>query len=606
MARGAVGTPGSPPYGTPAFPQTIINVVNYGALGDGAHDDTEAIQGAIDAAAGNAVYFPPGNYSVASSLTTPSDVLMFGAPGASRITFAGNGESDNVRLKIDGVSDVHLRDLIFSESDVSGRTGNYGTISSDGSSRITIENVEVDSGSSTGVHCINSTDISVLGGRYHGVQADGLHFQRGCRRVTVIGARVYGCADDCIGFVSHGYDVYGYVRDLIVANCTLEDTTAGDPGSGVAFIGGIGGIIHHNIIRATALAGVRVTPYFDASEGDAVVANLIVDANLIEDVGNYSGATPGVVKDGVYVTDARNVHITRNLIRRPVSGGIVLSGAAIDCSITDNNVSEAGERGIWVPGARRTGSYLNLWTDALLDDGRSLAYVAHHGVRVESNNVVSPGDDGIYLQGVSNAYSEDVDVIENRVREANASADGTKFGVFIRYTKSGRLLRNVVAGKSGSSFTSYSLGDNLDLLREGNRPTPTWEPVNIFGKRIVYGDPSSAPSSGTWELADEFRSWNPQSGTAFARVCSVAGTNGTLNGGATTGSITSGSSELTVSSITGLTSGGYITIAGVSGRKKITDIEGTVVTLNSAADATVSGAAVAYAAASFVSTPNLV
>lgn len=490
MSRGALGTPGSTAYESPELPGDIINVVNYGAVGDGVADDTEAVQGALDAAVGRALYLPPGNYSV-TSLQVPSNSSIYGAAGASRITFVSNGLSDNERMRLDGVSDVHLRDLIVSESGVTGRTGKYGTISSNGSVRITLENMEVDSGSSTCVHCIGSSDVTVLGGRFHGSQADGLHFQRGCRRVSVIGAHVYDCADDCVGFVSHGFDVYGYVRDLIVSDCVLEDTTAGAPGSGVAFIGGIGGVVHHNIIRATALAGVRVAPFFDASEGDAVVANLIVDANLIEDVGNYSGATAGVVKDGVFVTDARNVHITRNLVRRPVGSGIVASGALIDCSIVENNVCDVGERGIWASGARRTGSYLNLWNDALLDDGRSLSYVAQHGVKIASNSVISPNDDGIYLHGVSNAYSEDVDILENRVREANAGAGSTKFGVFIRYTKSGRLLRNIVAGKSGSSFTAYSLGDNLDLLREGNRPPPTWEPVNIFGKRIVYGDPSA-------------------------------------------------------------------------------------------------------------------
>jgi hypothetical protein len=51
--------------------------------------------------------------------------------------------------------------------------------------------------------------------------------------------------------------------------------------------------------------------------------------------------------------------------------------------------------------------------------------------------------------------------------------------------------------------------------------------------------------------------------------------------------------------------GAYITIAGVTGKKKIVGIAGTTVTLDSAADATVSGAAVASSAASFRATANL-
>jgi hypothetical protein len=80
-------------------------------------------------------------------------------------------------------------------------------------------------------------------------------------------------------------------------------------------------------------------------------------------------------------------------------------------------------------------------------------------------------------------------------------------------------------------------------------------------------------------------------------VCLNTGTAGTLS--SVTGSITSGTTSLTLNTTTGVSVGNYITIVGVTGRKQITNLVGLVATIDSSADATVSGAAVAYSAPSF-------
>jgi hypothetical protein len=70
-------------------------------------------------------------------------------------------------------------------------------------------------------------------------------------------------------------------------------------------------------------------------------------------------------------------------------------------------------------------------------------------------------------------------------------------------------------------------------------------------------------------------------------------TSGTFSSASTTGDITTGTTALTVASSSGFAVGDYITIAGVTGIKRITAIAGTAVTIDSNADATVTGAAVA-------------
>lgn len=73
----------------------IVSVKDFGATGDGSTNDTAAIQAAIDAVStnGGAVFFPPGNYAVASSLTLKSYVRLVGTGRASRLLWTGGAST---------------------------------------------------------------------------------------------------------------------------------------------------------------------------------------------------------------------------------------------------------------------------------------------------------------------------------------------------------------------------------------------------------------------------------------------------------------------------------------------------------------------------------
>lgn len=110
---------------------------------------------------------------------------------------------------------------------------------------------------------------------------------------------------------------------------------------------------------------------------------------------------------------------------------------------------------------------------------------------------------------------------------------------------------------------------------------------------------SSAPIYGTWNQGDIVVNTAPTLGNR-EWLYTVSGTNGTLSG--VTGSITSGSTNLTVNTMSSLTFYQYINIVGVTGTKKIVGINSStkVVTLDSAADATVTNAAVSYQAPTYI------
>ncbi|MDQ6905234.1 MAG: twin-arginine translocation signal domain-containing protein [Chloroflexota bacterium] len=97
-------------------PLGVINVRQYGAAGDGATDDTAAIQAAIDAVppAGGTVLFPPGTYIVAPQRTV-------GIAIKSNLRLAGAGAASVLKIK------DHLGDWqrLLSPRTIGGRVENF-------------------------------------------------------------------------------------------------------------------------------------------------------------------------------------------------------------------------------------------------------------------------------------------------------------------------------------------------------------------------------------------------------------------------------------------------------------------------------------------------
>jgi hypothetical protein len=117
---------------------------------------------------------------------------------------------------------------------------------------------------------------------------------------------------------------------------------------------------------------------------------------------------------------------------------------------------------------------------------------------------------------------------------------------------------------------------------------------------------TALPTSGTFTVGETIQRETPVVGQPIGWKCTVSGTLGTLNGGATTGNITSGSNILTVNTSTGLAEGQRIDIAGSSaGPYYIRKLDGTTAYLDANAGATVTGAAVSFSNATLVALANL-
>lgn len=104
---------------------------------------------------------------------------------------------------------------------------------------------------------------------------------------------------------------------------------------------------------------------------------------------------------------------------------------------------------------------------------------------------------------------------------------------------------------------------------------------------------SGKPTSGTYLQNDRINISPVTAGAVAQYICTTDGTIGTV---ATTGNINAGSDVLTVADASGIYEGSWLSIAGVAGGKVVKSVSGNVVTLTTTANATVSGASVAFRA----------
>lgn len=84
----------------------IVNVKDFGAVGDGATDDYEAIQAALDSvgnAGGGEVYFPKGTYLTSRTLRIHSNTSIRGAGIASRIMPYPSHSFDAIPMRINTI-----------------------------------------------------------------------------------------------------------------------------------------------------------------------------------------------------------------------------------------------------------------------------------------------------------------------------------------------------------------------------------------------------------------------------------------------------------------------------------------------------------------------
>ncbi len=468
----------------------VYNVMHpdVGAKGDGATDDTAAIQTAINAVntlGGGKVILPKGTYLIATTLNLKANVELVGIGQTSVIKAKANfGDIPLIRNAVNQPPNDESRDngLRITGLYIDGNKANNAT-ATEFSHCIALESpvdVVVEK-----CFCINPKGDGVYIGRRSGAGTDVIP-----ERITVRDCTVNGAARQGIAVTEgrHVEVVENYVLSGDLHGIDLEANNASSIHDGIVvsrnIIAGNGGGVQYGIaVNTTGVAS-----------GVSVIQNHIMDQAGI----------------GIGFRGCKGLSIAQNVILDPSGAGIstISSSVSADAvSIVGNVIRGAGSNGIALaadPAAEPVLVADNVIIDISAEMGINLTnYV--NGAIIKANLIENAASRGIYFTGCQklllvgnmclNCGSSGIGFAENNTYcllvgnicegntaegiNENASVSTNDYNVFIANDCRGNTGSDFVRG-AGANNSAYSMIFDFDSPQKRHlSATTTWNPDNV-------------------------------------------------------------------------------------------------------------------------------
>jgi hypothetical protein len=257
-----------------AAPSGSISLLDFGATGDGASDDTGALLRCMAAARsqGKIVWVPAGEFKLTRDIVLTSSTTIQGA-GMWHTTFVGDPElygdaSRRVRFKLKG-SDIHLADFSIMgrlnyRNDSEPNDGIVGAGCANSSIvRVWIEHTK------TGTWIYNGANLRITGCRYRDLLADGVNLCVGTYDTVIENCSTRGTGDDCFAIWPAASD-QGFVgASRKPGNNVIRHCTGRLPylANGGAIYGGESNRIEYCLFTdITAGCGILVSTTFPTSD----------------------------------------------------------------------------------------------------------------------------------------------------------------------------------------------------------------------------------------------------------------------------------------------------------------------------------------------------
>lgn len=326
-------------------PDGSLSVRDFGARGDGIHDDSLAIGAALIAVKpGGTIFFPPGTYAHARVIKiSNSDLTLMGQDAALLAT-----NPDQSAIVLVG-NNITLSGLIVTSAPSSSRgtSDDHSGLVVKGVGNRVIGNVISDT-KSTGIWISGGKNYEIACNRVFNTKSDGIHSTDGASQGLVRYNNVFNSGDDGIAVVS--YNLAQRASQIVVENNSVEHIRWG---RGLSVIGSTDVTIRRNRVSLIAMAaGIIVAR--EASFGTPGAGNVVIEDNVIGDIQqniqplgfgrrtghgaieiNSDDDTPALAIDGVT--------IGRNVIDGSAYDGIRLLGNVCDVAIDGNQMT--GVRG---------------------------------------------------------------------------------------------------------------------------------------------------------------------------------------------------------------------------------------------------------------------
>jgi parallel beta-helix repeat protein len=385
----------------------------YGAVGDGATDDSTAIQAAITA--NRQVLIPPGTFVVGTSLTVPSNTTIMGM-GNTSILKADAASSPISILSATSVTNVLIKDLKI-DVNRANQSGNadYGIYFNTVTDSFIFDVLVIES-YWKGIYAVDSNNIQIRGCRIYNMRDTAIELST-CKKSVVSGCVVEGILADG-GLAPDGIRIVG--EDLLVSDC----------------------VVHDSMYRCFAIEGSAGTHSIRCK----------IDNCIAYDYKDY----------GYFMNYNTDCAITNCMARgkgdagwkaSPTGGGIG-SRVAVNCLIANNVCEDNWQNGI------------NTGSDTVAGDATSYGISILGNICRNNNQGAGSGWGGIFMYAEAGVGTEDFLVANNICFDDQAAAETQKFGIRISSgSQVGHMIVNNIC--KGNAETGIVLSGH-ELFAEGN------------------------------------------------------------------------------------------------------------------------------------------